>query len=332
MSMPSVKIGPYTSSNVAFGAMNVVHVYQPQPDEATGMRLLNEALDEGYTMMDSAALYGFGRSEEMIAKAIMHRRSEFILATKSVLTTGPDGKKFMDGHPDSIRQQCHDSLQRLGTDHVNLYYLHRYDKRYPLEDMVGAVSRLVEEGKVGAIGLSEMSADTLRKAHAVHPIAVMQTEYSLWTRNAELGVLDACKELGAAFMAFSPTARKFLTGKLQEPWHLPAGDLRHSMPRFNADNYPKNLQLLEGFLALAKEAGVSPAELSIAWVLAQGDHIIALPGTTSFAHMRENANAGRLTIDADILRRAGELINQDTVHGPRYNPVAQADIDTEEFG
>jgi aryl-alcohol dehydrogenase-like predicted oxidoreductase len=329
--MPSVKIGPYTSSNVAFGAMNVVHVYQPQPDEETAARLLNEALDEGYTMMDSAALYGFGRSEKLIAKAIMHRRSEFTLATKGVLTIGPDGKKFMDGHPDSIRQQCHDSLQRLGTDHVDLYYLHRYDKRYPLEDMVGAVARLIEEGKVGALGLSEMSADTLRKAHQVHPVAAMQTEYSLWTRNAELGVLETTKELGAAFVAFSPTARKFLTGKLQEPWNLPAGDLRHTMPRFNEENYPKNMMLLQGFLALAEEAGVSPAELSIAWVLAQGENIIALPGTTSFEHMRENANAGRVQVDADILRRAGDIINQQTVHGPRYNPTAQADIDTEEF-
>jgi aryl-alcohol dehydrogenase-like predicted oxidoreductase len=329
--MPKVKIGPYESSNVAFGAMNVVHVYQPQPDEATGIRLLNEALDEGYTMMDSAALYGFGRSEKMIAKAIMHRRSEFILATKGVLTIGPDGKRLMDGHPDRIREQCHASLKRLGTDFVELYYLHRYDKRYPLEDMVGAVSRLVEEGKVGAIGLSEMSADNLRLAHSVHPIAAMQTEYSLWTRNAEIAVLDACKELDVAFVAFSPTARKFLTGQLHEPWNLPQGDLRLTMPRFNEENYPKNMSLLQGFLALAKEAAVSPAELSIAWVLAQGENIIALPGTTSSEHMRENANAGRVQIDADIIRRAGDLINQQTVHGPRYNPAAQADIDTEEF-
>ena len=331
MSMPSVKIGPYTSSNVAFGAMNVVHVYQPQPDEATGMRLLNEALDEGYTMMDSAALYGFGRSEEMIAKAIMHRRSEFILATKGVLTIGPDGKKFMDGHPDRIREQCHASLKRLGTDFVELYYLHRYDKRYPLEDMVGAVSRLVEEGKVGAIGLSEMSADNLRLAHSVHPIAAMQTEYSLWTRNAEIAVLDACKALDVAFVAFSPTARKFLTGQLQQPWNLPAGDLRLGMPRFNQDNYPKNLALLQPFLALAEEANVLPVELAIAWVIAQGDNIIALPGTTQTQHMRQNANAGRLTIDPTIIKQVGELIHQGNVFGPRYNAVAQADIDTEEF-
>lgn len=331
MSMPSVKIGPYTSSNVAFGAMNVVHVYQPQPDEETAARLLNEALDEGYTMMDSAALYGFGRSEKLIAKAIMHRRSEFTLATKGVLTVGPDGKRAMDGHPDRIRQQCHDSLKRLGTDHVDLYYLHRYDKRYPLEDMVGAVSRLIEEGKVGALGLSEMSTDSLLKAHKEHPVSAMQTEYSLWTRNAELGVLQACNDIGATFVAFSPTARKFLTGKLQEPWNLPAGDLRHTMPRFNEENYPKNLDLLQDFLALAKEASISPAELSIAWVLAQGENIIALPGTTSFEHMRENANAGRVQVDANIIRRAGDIINQQTVHGPRYNPTAQADIDTEEF-
>lgn len=331
MTIPSRPFGPYQSSNVAFGAMNVVHVYQPQPDEATGARLLNEALDEGYTMMDTAALYGFGRSEQLIAKAIMHRRSEFVLASKGVLTIGADGKKAMDGNPDRIHQQCHDSLARLGTDFIDVYYLHRYDKRYPLEDQIGMASRLLEEGKIGAIGLSEVSATTLRRAHAVHPIAAVQTEYSLWTRNAEIAVLDTCKELGAAFVAFSPTARKYLTGQLTDPSSIPAGDLRHSMPRFNADNYPANLKLLQPFLALAKEAGVLPVELAIAWVLAQGDHVIALPGTTQTQHMRQNANAGRLQLDASIIQRAGQMINQGNVHGPRYNDAAQADIDTEEF-
>ena len=334
MTMPSRPFGPSQSSTVAFGSMNVVHIYKPLPDKASALRLLNEALDAGYTMFDTAAMYGWGLSEEFIAEAIMHRRQEFSLATKGVLNFTTDGKtinKVMDGNPDQLKKQCVDSLKRLKTDYIDFYYLHRYDKRYPIEEQVGTLGRLAEEGLIGGIGLSEMSAVTLRKAHKEHPIAAMQSEYSLWTRNPEISVLQTCKELGAAFVAFSPTARKFLTGQLPDMSQVPEGDLRYSMPRFNDDNYPKNMQLLQPFLALAKEADVLPVELAIAWVLAQGDHVIALPGTTNFEHMRQNANAGSLQIAPEIIQRAGALINQDNVYGLRYNEAAQLHVGTERF-
>ena len=334
MTMPNRPFGPSQCSNVAFGSMNVVHIYKPIPDKTHALKLLNEALDAGYTMFDTAAMYGWGLSEEFLAEAIMHRRQEFSLATKGVLNFTTDGKninKVMDGNPDTLKQQCADSLKRLKTDFIDVYYLHRYDQRYAIEEQVGALGRLVEEGMIGGIGLSEVSANTLRKAHKEHPIAAMQSEYSLWTRNPEISVLQTCKELGAAFVAFSPTARKFLTGQLPDMSQVPEGDLRYSMPRFNDDNYPKNMQLLQPFLALAKEADVLPVELAIAWVLAQGDHVIALPGTTSFEHMRQNANAGSLQIAPEIIQRAGALINQDNVYGLRYNEAAQLHVGTERF-
>ena len=334
MTMPSRPFGQSHCSNIAFGSMNVVHIYKPIPDKAHALKLLNEALDTGYTMFDTAAMYGWGLSEKFLAEAIMHRRQEFSLATKGVLNYITDGKKvnkIMDGNPDTLKRQCEGSLKRLNTDFIDVYYLHRYDKRYPIEEQVGALGRLVEEGMIGGIGLSEVSADTLRQAHKEHPIAAMQSEYSLWTRNPEISVLETCKKLGVAFVAFSPTARKFLTGNLTDMSQVPEGDLRYNMPRFNGNNYPKNLQLLQPFLALAEEAGVLPVELAIAWVLAQGDHVIALPGTTNFKHMRQNANAGCLQIAPEIIRRAGELIHQDNVHGLRYNEAAQVDVDTERF-
>ncbi|MCP4788647.1 MAG: aldo/keto reductase [Gammaproteobacteria bacterium] len=324
-------IGPYESSAVAFGSMNICHVYYPLPDEASGLRLLNEALDEGYTMFDTAAIYGYGKNERMIAQGIMHRRSEFTLASKGAIYADSEGKSQTCGRPESLMQNCHDSLKRLNTEFIDVYYLHRFDQSIAIEEQVGALARLKDQGKIGAIGLSEVSAKTLRKGHAEHPIAAVQSEYSLWTRNPEIAVLDTCRELGTAFVAFSPTGRKYLTGTLTDMAQVPEGDLRYTMPRFDEQNYPANMQLLQPFLALAKEAGILPAELAIAWVLAQGEHIIALPGTSQTAHMRQNANADRLSIDPSIIERAGKLIHQGNVHGPRYNAITQAGVDTEEF-
>lgn len=330
MTLPSCPFGPTTSSRVAYGGMNGLHVYEPMLEHKDFLKLLNQALDAGYSMIDTAAMYGFGISEQLISQ-VMHRRDEFALATKGVYSVDEQGNMVISGKPEDIRQQCHDSLQRLGTDYVDVYYLHRWDKRYPIEDQVGAVSRLVEEGKVSGIGLSEVSAATLRKAHEVHPIAAVQSEYSLWTRNPEIAVIDACQELGAAFVAFSPMGRKFLSGTLTEPCLLPDWDFRRDMPRFNAENLPGNLGLLEQFTALADAIDLLPAELAIAWVLAQGEHIIALPGTTNETHLLQNAAASRLQLDQVILNKAGQIFNQDTVYGPRYNAKAQASVDTETF-
>ena len=330
MSLPKVSIGPYTSSNVAFGGMNGLHVYEPMIEHKDFLHLLNTALDAGYSMIDTAAMYGHGVSEQLISQ-VMHRRDEFTLATKGVFSIDTNDKMIFSGNPDDLREHCHGSLKRLNTDFIDVYYLHRWDRRYPIEEQVGMLGRLVEDGKIGAIGLSEVSADTLRKAHKEHPIAAVQSEYSLWTRNPEIAVIEACKELGAAFVAFSPMGRKFLSGELTNASQLPDWDFRSDMPRFNAENMPGNLALLKQFTALADAIDLLPAELAIAWVLAQGEHIIALPGTTNETHLLQNAAASRLQLDPVILDKAGQIFNQDTVHGPRYSAKVQASVDTEMF-
>jgi len=329
--MQQRQVGPFSVSAIGLGCMNIGHgVYGPPPSDEAAVRLLQSALDQGCTFFDTAVLYGFGLSEKLVGQALSHRRSEFTLASKCGLH-GVDGKRVVDNSPATLKRNCEDSLKRLRTDVIDLYYLHRYDPKVPIEDSVGALGELVREGKVRTIGLSETSADTLRRAHAVHPITAVQTEYSLWTRNPEIAVLDACRELGAAFVAFSPVARGYLTGRLRDVSTLKPGDLRLSMPRFEPANYDANLKLLDGYVALAAEAGVTPAQLALAWVLAQGDHIVAIPGTSNPDHLAENLRAGDLTVSAPILERAGQLINQQSVHGTRYNTATQASIDTEEF-
>jgi hypothetical protein len=240
-------------------------------------------------------------------------------------------KRVIDGRPEAIRRNCEDSLKRLGVEVIDLYYLHRWDKKVPIEESVGAMAELVRQGKVRALGLSEVSAATLKRAHAVHPIVAVQSEYSLWSRNVEIGVLPACHEIGAALVAFSPTARAFLTGALRDVSELDAKDIRRGMPRFHPDNYAKNLQLLDGFAQIARDAGCSMAQLAIAWVLSRGEHVIALPGTTSLAHLEEDLGAAAVSLDAEVLQRLDALINRRTVAGARYNPATQAEIDTEEF-
>jgi aryl-alcohol dehydrogenase-like predicted oxidoreductase len=242
-----------------------------------------------------------------------------------------EGKREINGHPDMIRKTCEDSLQRLGTEVIDLYYLHRWDRNVPIEDSVGALSDLVSQGKIRSIGLSEVSSDTLRKAHAVHPVSALQTEYSLWSRNAEISVLETCKDLGVAFVAFSPLARGYLTGTLTDVNTLAANDLRRNMPRFNDDNYSKNLSLLDGFKPIAERNDCSLAQLSMAWLLAKGKHIIPIPGTTSIAHLEENVGASDVSLTQASIDEMDEIINQNTVHGPRYNANTQVEIDTEEF-
>jgi aryl-alcohol dehydrogenase-like predicted oxidoreductase len=221
---------------------------------------------------------------------------------------------------------------RLRTDVIDLYYLHRWDRRVPVEDSVGALADLVRAGKVRAIGLSEVSAATLRRAHAVHPISALQNEYSLWTRNAEIAALEACRELGVAFVAFSPVARGFLTGRLRDVSNLDAKDIRRTMPRFQPDTYAANLRLLDsGYAALATEAQCTPAQLALAWLLAKAPHIVPIPGTTSLAHLAENVAAVDVTLGADVFARVDALINRHTVVGRRYAAATQAEIDSEEF-
>lgn len=330
MNVRTRRIADMEVSAIGLGCMNLNHAYGAPPPEAEAEALLLDALARGVTLFDTAALYGFGANETLVGKVLSKHRRRFVLASKCGLH-GVDGKRVIDGRPATLKASCDASLQRLRTDHIDLFYLHRWDKQVPIEDSVGALSDLVRVGKVRHLGLSEVSAATLRKAHAVHPIAAVQTEYSLWTRNPEIAVLDACREIGATFVAFSPVARAFLTGALRDVSGLAAKDLRRSMPRFEPAHYAANLKLLPPYESLAKEAGCSPAQLALAWLLAKGEHIVPIPGTTRREHLHENLAAADIELSANLIERLEALINPRTVSGARYNASTQAEIDTEEF-
>ena len=329
--MRSRRLGPFDVSALGLGCMSLSHAYHPRPTPAEGARVLRRALELGYRLFDTAALYGGGSNERLIAEAIGDRRREFVLASKGGMSLDAAGKRVVDGRAEVIRSNCEESLQRLRTDVIDLYYLHRWDRRVPIEDSVGALAELVREGKVRAIGLSEVSAATLRRAHAVHPVAAVQSEYSLWTRNPEVAVLDACRELGAGFVAFSPLGRGFLAGRIGDMGALPADDIRHGMPRFQGEALQANLQLLPAVHALARSLGCTPAQLALAWLLAQGEDIVPIPATTRLDRLEENAGADDVRLDEETLERLDELFAPSRVVGPRYNAATQADIDTEEL-
>ena len=332
--MKTRKLGPFTVSAIGLGCMNLSHAYAAPPSAEACEALLLSALDQGVTLFDTAALYGFGANETLVGRVLKPHRKQITLCSKGGMAgvTFPDGvKRVIDGRPEAVRRNCEDSLKRLQTDVIDLYYLHRWDKKVPIEDSVGAVSRLVEEGKVRTLGLSEVSAETLRRAHAVHPVAAVQSEYSLWTRNPEIAVLNTCRELGAAFVAFSPVARAYLTGTLLDVATLDAKDIRRSMPRFEPAPYAANLALLPAYQALAQEAGCTPAQLALAWLLTRGEHVIPIPGTASRAHLDEDLLADGVMLEPALLARLDALINQRTVKGRRYSAQSQSEVDTEEF-
>ncbi|MGI8392532.1 aldo/keto reductase [Leucobacter sp. W1038] len=312
------------------GCMSLSHAYGVPPAEAEGLALLRAALDAGVEMLDTATLYGGGRNEELVGRAIAGRRDEIVLASKGGMSI-VDGVKVIDGRPETLRAQVDASLGRLGVDHVDLYYLHRWDKKVPIGESVGALAEAMSAGKIGAVGLSEVSVARLREAQSVAPIAAVQNEYSLWTRNPELGMLEATRQDGVALVAFSPVARGFLADGVADPARLTEKDIRRAMPRFQAENWPINAALLPRWHALAAEAGCTPAQLALAWLLSRGEHVIPIPGTTNIAHMRENFAARDLAVDPALLAQAGELISQATVSGPRYNPVGNSEVDAETF-
>jgi aryl-alcohol dehydrogenase-like predicted oxidoreductase len=328
--MKTRTLGPFTVSAIGLGCMNLSHAYGAPVSAEQGEAVLMQALDRGVTLFDTAALYGFGANEDLVGKVLSKHRRHFTLASKCGMT-GVDGKRVIDGRPATLQRTCEDALRRLRTDVIDLYYLHRWDKTVPIEDSVGALADLVRQGKIQAIGLSEVSASTLRKAHAVHPITALQTEYSLWTRNPEIAVLQACKELGTAFVAFSPVARGFLTGMLTDVATLDAKDIRRSMPRFAPENYAANLRLLGGLKTIAQEAGCSLAQLAIAWLLHQGEHIIPIPGTTRLAHLDEDLAAADVVLSAHTLARLDALMAPQAITAGRYNAQSQSEVDTEEF-
>lgn len=320
------------SPRIGLGCMNLSHGYGQYVLEEEGIKALNGAFEMGYRHFDTATLYGGTANERLLGKALASKRRELLLASKCGMAMDPEsGKRVIDGRPETLRRQCEESLARLDTDHLDLYYLHRMDRQVPIEESVGALGRLVEEGKLRAVGLSEISADTLRKAHAEYPVAAVQSEYSLWTRNPEIALSQACKELGTALVAFSPLGRGFLSGAIHAHTTYVEGDMRAGMPRFNGDNLTHNLTLLAHFNAMANDLEMTPAQLALAWVKAQGDHVIPIPGSRSVSHMQENLYAEQVVLSDEDLVQLNKMMLPGEIAGARYNEAQQADIDTEEF-
>lgn len=325
-------VGPFSVQAIGFGCMGLSHGYGPSATEAQAEAVLLDALEQGVDFFDTAALYGNGENESLVGRVLSPYRQRFVLATKCGLHHPSSGaERRIDGRPASIKASCEASLTRLKTDVIDLFYLHRWDKLVPIEDSVGAMADLVQAGKVRSLGLSEVSAQTLRKAHAVYPIAAVQSEYSLWTRNPEIAVLDACAELGVAFVAFSPLARAYLTTRLVDTSRLHETDMRRNMPRFDVLNYAANLRLLDRYVPLAEEAGCTPAQLALAWLLHRAPHVVPIPGTTNLAHLRENMAALQTPVGPDMMIKLNRLFKPDDVCGPRYNAVQSKEVDTENF-
>lgn len=329
--MHTRQLGPYPVTAIGFGCMNLSHAYGPPQPRDIAERVIRKALDLGVTHFDTAALYGFGANEQLIGSLLAKRPDDVIVASKCGLF-GRDGKRVIDGRPEAIRAICEQSLRNLQTDRIDLYYLHRWDQTVPIEDSVGALADLKRQGKIRAIGLSEVGATTLRKAHAVHPIAALQSEYSLWTRNPEIAVLEECRKLGVTLVAFSPLGRGFLAGRLQSLTDLVDGDIRRTMPRFQSPNFEENLRRLDPLDAIAADVGCSRAQLALAWVLARHPSTVVIPGTTREAHVVENCGADAIRLDAATIQRLDAVFPPGKASGARYPPATQVENDTEEFG
>jgi len=292
--------------------------------------LLHYAHDNGEKHFDTAALYGFGKNELLLGEALKGKRNDIFLASKCGMS-GVDGKRVIDGRPSTLRKTLEQALKSLQTDVIDLYYLHRWDKSVPIEESVGELGRMVQEGKINSIGLSEVSATTLSKAHKEHAIAAVQTEYSLMTRNAEIAVLDKCNELGVAFVAFSPLSRGFFSRDISDPSVLVDGDIRKGMPRFQSEHLANNLKLLERLDPLCEALSCTPMQLGLAWVLHKGENIHVIPGTTKIAHLQENIDAIDVRLSASQIESLDKAFSPSAISGARYPQATQLEIDTEEF-
>jgi aryl-alcohol dehydrogenase-like predicted oxidoreductase len=307
---------------MGLGCMGMSEFYGSR-DDAQSIATIHRALDLGVTFLDTADMYGPFTNEELVGRAIRDRRDQVVLATKFGNMRGADGSfAGVNGRPDYVRAACDASLQRLGVDHIDLYYQHRVDTNVPIEETVGAMKEVVEAGKVTHLGLSEAAPATIRRAHAVHPITALQTEYSLWSRDAEDEILPTVRELGIGYVAYSPIGRGFLSGRIRSINDLEPGDYRRNSPRFQGDNFGKNLDVVKAIETIAGEKGVTPAQLAIAWVLAQGDDIVPIPGSKSIRHLEENAAAADVTLTAEELRRIDEVAPRGVAAGERYPNMA----------
>jgi aryl-alcohol dehydrogenase-like predicted oxidoreductase len=294
-------------------------------DEAESTATIHRALELGITFLDTADMYGRGRNEELVGRAIAGRRDEVVLATKFGNIVRDDGTRGVDGRPEYVNQAFEASRDRLGVDHVDLYYQHRVDKTVPIEETVGAMAELVAAGKVRYLGLSEASPQTIRRAHAVHPIAALQTEYSLWTRDPEGDVLETCRELGIGFVAYSPLGRGFLTGRFRSADDFEEGDFRGSLPRLQGENLERNLELVRWVEAIAAAKGVTPAQLALAWVLARGNDVVPIPGTKRRGYLEQNAAASEIELDVDDLAQLDEAFPPGVTAGDRYADMSPID-------